>query len=98
MRLAAIIGVLYICVWVVMFIPNMIYGSIFVGVWWSAGGPGMLFPIPIYPGNLAVGTLANPLDTILYLLFLQAGIWIVWLAILGLYAFSPYSLKLKQEI
>lgn len=97
LRVVAVVSVIYISMWVAMFIPYLIYGSIFEGVWWSSGGGGMLFPIPLFPGNAAVITPANPLDAILYLIFLQYGFWIIWLGFLLLYAFSPYAIKREKE-
>lgn len=93
LRVLATIGIVYISAWVIMFIPNVIYGSLFEGVWWSSGGPGMLFPVPLSPGFASVVTAANPFDSALYLIFLQSGIWIMWLLFFGVYAFSPYALE-----
>ncbi len=57
----------------------------------------MLFPIPLPPGIASVIGPANPLDSLIYLVFLQGGIWVAWLILLGLYVFSPYAVKLKES-
>jgi hypothetical protein len=90
LRVLAIIGIAYISVWVYMLLPFIIFQSISEGVWWSSGGPGSLFPIPSEPGIATEITPAYPSDAILYLVFLESGVWILWMLFLGLLALSPY--------
>ena len=67
--------------------------SIDFGVHWTSGGPGTLFPIPSPPGNLTVITPAHPIDTLLYLIFMHNGLWILWMSLTLLFVISPYRIN-----
>ncbi len=90
-RLIAMIGIVYILLWIQLL--GLIGGSIIEGIYWTAGYAGSFFPIPHPPGLATVMTPASLLDTIIYLIFLQGGIWILWLTFFILYVFSPYGIR-----
>lgn len=92
LRALAIMGILYISAWVYMLLPFIIFDSNLGGVCWTSGGPGSLFPIPLKPGFVMAITPAYLSDAVLYLVFLQSGVWMLWMLFLGLFALSPYRL------
>ncbi|NHJ13534.1 MAG: hypothetical protein EAX95_07640 [Candidatus Thorarchaeota archaeon] len=69
-----------------------LHGDAVTGVFWSSSPPGSLFPIPYGPGPLMMLTLANPIDSFLYLLLFRFGIWIILEILVILYVVLPYTL------
>jgi hypothetical protein len=67
------------------------------GAFWSGGPPGALFPIPMYPGPLEIIVVANPIDSILYLVLFQTGLWILLEILLAIPAFSPYTIARPSD-
>jgi hypothetical protein len=67
-------------------------GEAVTGVFWNSSPPGSLFPIPYGPGPLAMLTLANPMDSFLYLALFKYGIWIILEILIILYIAMPYAL------
>jgi hypothetical protein len=67
------------------------------GVMWSGGPPGALFPIPMYPGPLEIIVMANLVDSLLYLVLFQSGLWILLEILLAVLALSPYAIARTSD-
>ncbi len=67
------------------------------GVFWSGGPPGALFPIPMYPGPLEIIVLANPVDSFLFLVLFQSGLWILLEILLVVLALSPFTIARSSD-
>ncbi|MFX0108889.1 MAG: hypothetical protein ACFE7R_11435 [Candidatus Hodarchaeota archaeon] len=95
-RLASLLLSLYIT-WMYLVSLSM-FGNWNSGVWWRNGPAGSLFPIPMYPGILDVLVAANALDSFLYLVVFQMPVWLVFVILTLLHAFSPYGIYRHTSI
>ncbi|MHA2003103.1 MAG: hypothetical protein ACW975_00665 [Candidatus Thorarchaeota archaeon] len=67
------------------------------GVFWSGGPAGALFPIPMYPGILEIIVIANPVDSFLFLVLFQPGLWILLEILLAVFALSPFTISRSSD-
>ena len=91
-RIAVIICMLYLVVMVTVAYRGLI-GDIFAGYSWRSGG-WSLFPIPFNPSWFGLITATvhvplNPLELLVYLIFVGHSVWIFWEVIGVLYIVYP---------
>ena len=72
-------------------------GNLFEGVYWSSSGAGALFPIPNEPGIATVMTLANLVDSLIFVVLINNGIWMLFVVILVLYLISPVTIPIAKK-
>ena len=95
LRILAIILILYL-LWMYS-ASRFMFGDWATGVFWTGGPAGALFPIPMYPGILEILVMANPIDSFLFLVLFQSGLWIFVEIALTLFALSPYTIAMSSD-
>ena len=84
-------------------VAKYIGGNIFEGFYFPSAGH-MLFPIPFDLGwfgqyvSASVIVPLNPVEFIIYLVFIYQGVWIFWMAIGILYVMLPWSPRLQAFV
>ncbi|MHA2020312.1 MAG: hypothetical protein ACW98J_04275 [Candidatus Thorarchaeota archaeon] len=92
---ALTLGLLLYFVWMLSFVfsTGLIHYHPDFGVHWSSGPAGSLFPIPHPSGPLAVITPANMLDAFIFQVFINYGLWTIWISFAVFFIISPYTIK-----
>jgi len=71
--------------------------SLYHGIYWGSGFGGSLFPIPTEPGILAVIVPANLVDSLIFGILINSGMWILIVVILVLYIISPVTISIDRK-
>ena len=79
-----------------------VIGNLFDGYSWRSGGFG-LFPIPYDASWFGYGTLPvevplNPVELLIYLIFIAHEIWIFWMILGAIYILLPWSSHLQKVV
>ncbi|MHA2142080.1 MAG: hypothetical protein ACXADC_07975 [Candidatus Thorarchaeota archaeon] len=90
------LGLLFYFVWMLSFVfsTGLLHYHPDFAVYWSSSPAGSLFPIPHPPGPYAAIAPATMLDAFIFLVFINSGLWAIWISIFLFYILSPYTIKL----
>lgn len=96
LRISAVLIFLIVYILWMSTAAMFLHGDLVNGVWWSSAPPGSLFPIPYEPGHEMMLVIANPVDTFIFCVLFQSGLWLVFIILSMLYILSPYTISMED--
>ncbi|MFQ5834225.1 MAG: hypothetical protein ACE5H4_16090 [Candidatus Thorarchaeota archaeon] len=65
---------------------------------WSYTPPGSLIPIPRFAGFLTSRSYVYPVDALFYLVFVNDGVWIIWVVLALSYVVWPLRFDIRKRV